>query len=165
MCGSGTVPRLAAQASRRAVACDVDPLAVMITRTSCRPSWSTGLGDRARELLAEAKQLDGGLPWWIAEDQPSKEFVEYWFARKQRASLSRIAKVLRERPSTDDPLRIALSRLIITKDGGASLARDTAHSRPHRVALDNDFEVEDGFLQSLSARMREEVVLTFKRVA
>jgi hypothetical protein len=31
--------------------------------------------------------------------------------------------------------------LIITKDAGASLARDVSHSRPHRVADTNDFDV------------------------
>jgi adenine-specific DNA methylase len=31
---------------------------------------------------------------------------------------------------------------------GASLARDTSHSRPHRVADDNDYDVFSGFLKS-----------------
>jgi DNA modification methylase len=29
----------------------------------------------------------------------------------------------------------------VTKEPRASLARDTAHSRPHRVLLDNDFDI------------------------
>lgn len=45
-------------------------------------------------------------------------------------------------------LKIAVSRLIITKEKGASLARDTSHSRPHRVALTNDYEVFPNFIKS-----------------
>jgi hypothetical protein len=41
-----------------------------------------------------------------------------------------------------------LSRVIITKDRGASLARDVSHSRPHRVRDDNDFNVYAGFMQA-----------------
>lgn len=148
MCGSGTVPRLATEESRRAIACDVDPLAVMITRTACKPAWSQGLVARARQLLRSAREIDSTLPPWVAEDNGSREFVEYWFAKPQRDALSRLAKVLATRPSTDDPLRVALSRLIITKDGGASLARDAAHSRPHRVRQQNSFAVEEAFLFS-----------------
>ena len=46
-------------------------------------------------------------------------------------------------------LRVALSRIIITKNQGASLARDTSHSRPHRVALESDYEVWSGFERSV----------------
>jgi len=38
-------------------------------------------------------------------------------------------------------LKVALSRLIITKNPLASRARDTAHSRPHRTIVENDFDV------------------------
>jgi hypothetical protein len=31
-------------------------------------------------------------------------------------------------------MEIAFSSIIVTKSGGVSLARDLAHSRPHRVA-------------------------------
>jgi hypothetical protein len=74
--------------------------------------------------------------------------VDYWFAPQQANDLSRLARALAERPRTDDPLRVALSRLIITKDGGASLARDTAHSRPHRTRDTSDYDVFGGFVQA-----------------
>lgn len=148
MCGSGTVPRLAGEEGRRPIASDVDPLAVMITRTACKPAWSDGLLTRAKEVITASKRLRSTLPPWIARDDESREFVEYWFDYPQRMALSQIAKVLSRRPSIDDPLRIALSRLIVTKEGGASLARDTSHSRPHRVQLTSDFDVHEGFLRS-----------------
>jgi DNA modification methylase len=148
MCGSGTVPRLAGEEGRRSIACDVDPLAVVITRTACKPAWSDDLLTRAKEVISESNRFRPTLPSWIARDAESREFVEYWFDAPQRQALSRIAKVLGRRPSVDDPLRIALSRLIVTKEGGASLARDTSHSRPHRVALTSDFDVHEAFLRS-----------------
>lgn len=150
MCGSGTVPRLALEKSRRAIACDIDPLAVMMTRTSCKPAWSLSLARRAESVVAEAKLLDDELPSWIVEDSSSIKFVEFWFADDQRRDLSRLARILYDRPTTDDPLRVALSRTIITKEGGASRARDTSHSRPHRVRDDNDFGVYDGFVRAAS---------------
>ena len=148
MCGSGTVLRLASAEQRKAVGCDVDPLAVIITRSVCKPAWSDGLEDRARSVLIAARRFGTALPHWISSDTETREFVHYWFADKQRHALSRIARVLADRPSTDDPLRVALSRLIVTKDVAASLARDTAHSRPHRVQLENDFDVEEAFIAS-----------------
>lgn len=145
MCGSGTVPRLALQQGRRAIACDLDPLAVMMTRTACRTGLSTNLAARAQDLIIDAKRLRNPSPSWIQRDSDTQDFVNYWFASQQRDQLGRLARVLAERPTSDDPLRIALSRIIITKDGGASLARDTSHSRPHRVRDDNPFDVYAGF--------------------
>ena len=37
----------------------------------------------------------------------------------------------------------------MTKTRGASLARDVSHSRPHKVALDNRFNVHTGFIKSV----------------
>ena len=49
-----------------------------------------------------------------------------------------------------DALIVALSRIIVSKEMMASLARDTSHSRPHRVATENDFDVFEGFLKAAS---------------
>jgi DNA modification methylase len=148
MCGSGTVPQLASTEKRRAIACDIDPLAVLITRTACKPKWSDNLAERAVQAVAQAKRLSDSPPGWIAHDPNSMTFIEYWFDDDQRRSLSQLARVLIKRPSTDDALRVALSRLIVTKDGGASLARDTSHSRPHRVRDSNSFDVFEEFVKS-----------------
>jgi DNA modification methylase len=148
MCGSGTVPRLALFEQRQAVASDVDPLAVLITRTACKPIWSVDLRKRAMALVDEAMKEPVSLPDWIAVDKATVEFVEYWFASPQRKALARVARVLARRPIKDDPLRVALSRLIVTKDVGASLARDTSHSRPHKVRDTNDFDVFARFIDA-----------------
>ena len=156
MCGSGTVVRLAAKEGRMAIGADLDPLAVLITRTSCKPNWSVGLQDRAADVARRAGRLGATLPAWIDGDAETAKFVRYWFAEPQRSDLSRLARVLIDAPRTDDPLRVVLSRVIVTKDGGASLARDTAHSRPHRVRDENDYDV---FTEYVKAAKRLESLL------
>lgn len=146
MCGSGTVPQIAVQQGRNAIACDLDPLAVLITRVACRPTLSRDLGRRAERLVRQARLESSHLPAWIAGDQETNEFAEYWFGSSQRSDLARLAKVLSRRKGGDDGLRVALSKTIVTKEGGASLARDTSHSRPHRVRDETDYDVFDGFV-------------------
>lgn len=88
------------------------------------------------------------------------EFVNYWFAVKQKAELRRMSAVLRGKAEpVHDVLRTAFGRLIITKEPGASLARDTSHSRPHRVVQSTDFDVSSEFLRSVAwvaARLKDE---------
>src|SRR5262249_23182290 len=54
-----------------------------------------------------------------------------------------------EKRAATDVLRLALSRIIITKNLGASLARDVSHSRPHKVAEVSSFEVIPAFERSV----------------
>jgi SAM-dependent methyltransferase len=148
MCGSGTVVRLAAEHKRVGIGVDLDPLAVIITRTACHPAWAKNLVERAEAVLDRAWRLSGKLPDWIARDQETREFVEYWFAPEQAEDLSRVARVLIDAPRRDDPLRVAFSRMIVTKERGASLARDTSHSRPHKVTETNGYDVFAEFVKS-----------------
>lgn len=156
MCGSGTVPRLASAAGRRAIGTDLDPLAVMMTRAACSTASPEGLAQRAEQIIEVAHDVNPALPDWITADEDSVRFVEYWFAPRQRSQLSQLAKALSKLPSGGDTLRIALSRIIVTKDGGASLARDTSHSRPHRVRDTNDLDVFTSFVDS--ARRLEKIL-------
>ena len=148
MCGSGTVVRLAADQNRYAIGADLDPLAVLITRATCAPSWSDDLEARAKDVVRLAKRRSPASPTWIARDPETSAFVSYWFGSEQIGDLARLARVLYDLPRRDDPLRVALSRLIVTKDAGASLARDTSHSRPHRVRDTNSFDVLDAYVDS-----------------
>jgi SAM-dependent methyltransferase len=148
MCGSGTVVRLAVEQGRRSIGADLDPLAIFITRSTCSPGWSADLEKRAVDVVRRAKRLGVALPPWIASNAETQGFVEYWFGQEQIDCLARLARVLMNLPRKGDPLRVALSRLIVTKDVGASLARDTAHSRPHRVRDENDFDVFEAYVAS-----------------
>lgn len=161
MCGSGTVVRLAAESKRAAIGVDLDPLAVIITRTACHGGWAKNLVERAEEAVRRASRLSGRLPDWIKKDEETTNFVSFWFAPQQAEDLSRLARILDKAPRTDDPLRVAFSRMIVTKDRGASLARDTSHSRPHRVADENDYDVCDEFVKS--AKKLETLIDTARR--
>ena len=79
----------------------------------------------------------------------TRKFISYWFADRHEDELARLATVLarHERP-TKQALMIALSRIIVSKEMMVSLARDTSHSRPHKVAEENDFNVYAGFRKS-----------------
>jgi hypothetical protein len=145
MMGSGTTIRYAADHGHRAIGFDVDPLSVLMSRVWTTPIDGARLRRQAKEVLAAAMQ--GGA---VCETRPTNSateaFLEYWFAPQQRYDLERIGGVLRTvRGSVGDALRLALSRTIITKERGASLARDVSHSRPHRVADSSDYDVGQGF--------------------
>jgi DNA modification methylase len=148
MCGSGTTLDAAARAGHRAVGFDLDPLAVLVSRVATSRLVGNTLRDAADEVVAEAQALRLGsieLPW-VDKDAETSDFVRYWFAAKQRNALRRLACILYDlRGPTADALRVAMSRIIITKDAGASLARDVSHSRPHRVADSTNFDVLRGF--------------------
>lgn len=153
MVGSGTVVRVAAENGHRGLGIDTDPLAVVMAKVWTTPIDTEKLMKVAARVVKDAEKIrahDAMLPW-IDEDQETSEFVDYWFGRQQQAGLRRLSRVLYDLDDCyGNALRIALSRIIITKERGASLARDASHSRPHRVRDDNDFPVVSEFLRSAS---------------
>ena len=138
MSGSGTVLAIASCKGHHAVGVDLDPLAVLISRV-----WTTAIdpeavGETGRGVLGHARRIFASLPARDAyprnADPETQQFTRYWFddyARRQLASLSRAIVQTRDR-TTREALWCAFSRLIITKQSGASLAMDVSHSRPHR---------------------------------
>ena len=148
MCGSGTVARAAVEAGHRCVGRDVDPLAVLMARTWTTPVDATVVPAAAEDIVREAKALTDVEVERTADPETAR-FIAYWFAPRQEDELARLATVLRRRDqSLQGVLAVALSRIIISKEMVASLARDTSHSRPHKVADANDFDVHAGFLRS-----------------
>lgn len=139
MMGSGTVLAMARSLGHRGIGYDVDPLAVLISKV-----WTTAFDlkkvrESARDVLDAARTIFKSLPQGEAypanSDDETRAFVRYWFdgyARRQLASLSWAINLV-NCESTRDALWCAFSRLIITKQYGASLAMDLSHSRPHRA--------------------------------
>lgn len=162
MAGSGTVLRAAAAQGLIGIGFDVDPLAVLMTGVWTMPIDTMRLRAQIRELVTQAEALtsDEALLPWIDDDPATREYVDYWFGPVQQADLRRLSYVLfRMEGPVADALRVALSRLIITKDRGASLGRDVSHSRPHRVMDENDFPVMHEFARSaerLACRLESE---------
>jgi len=158
MSGSGTVLRQAQALGHHGLGFDMDPLAVLMSRV-----WTTKVDPTVAQaeldsVLDEATQVNlrQEQPSW--HDQETREFIDYWFAGPQRRDLTRLAVVLERRRrarlgplrrAAVDVLQVALSRIIVTKEQCASLARDTSHSRPHRVADINEYKVMPGFVRSV----------------
>ena len=161
MAGSGVVLRHAIELGNHAVGFDLDPLAVLMARVWTNPvsvanveRWTNRVVREARATRADTVVLD-----WMDGDEETCSFVEYWFGDRQRADLRSLAFVLdqhrraqcrEEDASALDVIRLALSRIIVTKEPRASLARDTSHSRPHKVIVASDFEVLPAFERSVS---------------
>ena len=157
MCGSGVVVRRALDQGHQAMGVDIDPLAVLMSRvwtarisSSIEPSFGLKLAEKAKSFLGTEIELP-----WIDQDQSTSHYIKYWFAPTQQEHLRALLAVSNAlRGQRRDLFSLALSRTIVTKSKGASLAADTSHSRPHRVRSDNDFDVLSGFVQSFDRLIR-----------
>jgi len=151
MCGSGTVLQHARDHGKSAFGYDIDPLAVLVTRVTCTQVNNDYIRRAASRLVESAQAAPIATLPWLDSDPATSAFVDFWFHAKQQAQLRQLAGALHGRSGkVADVLRVALSRTIITKDAGASLARDVSHSRPHRVRQTNDFDVYQGFLKAVN---------------
>ena len=140
MLGSGTTLVEAIRLGRRAVGCDIDPLARLIAEAKLTPidpvhALEAGLGvlNAARsDYWDECDVLERDLEGRF--DAKTRDFVNYWFPPNSQLELVALTRRI---DALDDQdirrfLRVAFSSTIIAKSGGVSLARDLAHTRPHR---------------------------------
>ncbi len=139
MARSGTVVAVAQKSGHTALGFDTDPLAVLMARVWTTPICPKAVVAKSKEVLRRARKIYEDIP--LREAYPkdandeTRKFIRYWFdslARRQLTSLATTIDRLH-----DDQIRDALwcvvSRLIITKQAGASRAMDLSHSRPHRT--------------------------------
>ncbi|HXD00274.1 MAG TPA: hypothetical protein VN048_13110 [Verrucomicrobiae bacterium] len=138
MAGSGTVLAVARANGHRAYGFDLDPLAVLLSEVWTQTVAAESVCEKAEEVLRRAKTAFKSLPvadaYPIGSDEETRKFIRYWFdsyARRQLATLSKAIRQVRDE-AIRDVLWCGLSRLIITKNAGASLAMDLSHSRPHK---------------------------------
>jgi hypothetical protein len=139
MMGSGTVLAMARAKGHRAVGFDVDPLAVLISKVWTTATYPEEIRDIAQSVFSvasvEFKNISQGDAYPVNADEETSKFIRYWFdgyARRQLAALSIAIRTVKSE-DTRNSLWCAFSRLIITKQAGASRAMDLSHSRPHRV--------------------------------
>lgn len=160
MMGSGTALLEAYLLDRQAIGCDLDPLA--IRQSQVKTTWiSPGLlTQSAHDVIVHAQR-------WLATVQDPEpllherytpkaiEFIQYWFLPETQLQLLALVQALECLP--DGPMRdfmeVAFSSIIVTKSGGVSLARDLAHSRPHRVTD----KVPRDAVQQFAARVRKNI--------
>lgn len=161
MMGSGTVPAYASTQGHQAVAFDVDPLAIIMSRVRCTPISPRRLEAAAARAIEKARRSLRsraiGYPDYF--DDETVAFARYWFDRGARRQLSALTKAIEAEANKRlrEALWCALSRLIIVKSVGLSLAIDVAHSRPHRfytVAPLRPLEHFERSVAELSTRLR-----------
>lgn len=165
MAGSGTVLRHAAEVGHVAIGFDTDPLARLMARVWTTPIDTKKVRDLAEQVVKAAKATSinrSRLNWHCSRE--TEDYVNFWFGSKQSRDLRRLAHRLdifrrkfrlHDDIANVDCLRLALSKLIITKENGASLARDISHSRPHKVMDQSDFDVFPAFLKAVERLTKE----------
>ena len=141
MSGSGTTLVEAQRLGRRAVGCDIDPLARLISATKLKPVAPDEVLQSGRSVLAGAnrdhstrrKALEAELRGRF--DGKTRGFLDYWFLPHRQLELLALLRRIEgvESPAVRQFLQVVFSSTIIAKSGGVSLARDLAHTRPHRV--------------------------------
>jgi hypothetical protein len=149
MCGSGTVLAAAVERGHRAFGVDIDPLAVMMSRLTVSRVNTKRVTAAAESVLEAAPRRKGSAPW--GNDSETEKFVDYWFGSDQKQQLMALTSAIASvgNKNLELALRLAVSRIIITKSSQASLAQDTSHSRPHRVRTESDYDVFEGFDRSV----------------
>ena len=156
----GQVLREAIQQGHKAIGFDIDPLAVLMSRVWTVPLDTSVLIDRGESVIEKVKELQGKdihLPW-IDDDEETSNYIDFWFGPTQKNQLRKMAFLLAEkRGPINYALQLAVSRTIITKKIGASLAWDVSHSRPHRKKVHNDYDVFTEFRTAVS-KIASEVV-------
>lgn len=154
MCGSGTVLAAAVTRGYSARGFDVDPLAVLMTSVATHAVDTEEVVAETERVCALARESSVDTPRW--DDSETQKFAEYWFAAPQRCQLNHLSQEI-DKINDDNvrrALQVALSRTIITKSPKASLAADTSHSRPHRVATESTYDVYRGFESSVTSLKR-----------
>lgn len=157
MCGSGTTLRYANDAGHKAVGWDTDPLAVKISRTWCRRFDLKELKKQTSVLKTELEAQHTSLECRFSGCPETAKFSRYWFGERQRNDLNKLSILIEKlfpTGRTRDFFQIAMSRIIITKFKGASLAWDVSHSRPHKKKDSNDFQTIPEFFNSVDKMIR-----------
>ena len=109
--------------------------------------------DKATLLL---KQKSPHEEFFRRVDADTRKFIDYWFLPETQEELAALVMAAEEEPNRElrEFFNILISSVIVTKSGGVSMARDLAHSRPHRV----DSKVPRSAIRMFSAQLRHAVL-------
>jgi len=160
MAGSGTTLVAARLRGHHAIGFDTDPLALTIAKAWCSDVDPKHLRAQGQKVLREARKLYRDLKVRDAyprnADIETRAFVRFWFDPTSRRQLTALAAVISQvkNSSARTHLWSSFSRLIITKECGASLAMDVSHSRPHKVYTVAPVKPLEQFLSAIEAVLR-----------
>jgi DNA modification methylase len=151
MVGSGSTLVAARKLGHHGFGVDIDPLAVLISRTATLSYERKCLEQLQARILKRATNIRAGLsrasvPKQLGSDEADKAFIYYWFPNVVQRQLICLARAIREEQMR--PLRdlawIVFSSLIIAKENSVSYAIDVSRSRPRkddRRKLDEPFNL------------------------
>lgn len=160
MAGSGTTIVAARLSGHRAIGFDTDPLALIIAKAWASDIDVKRIQRRANKLLGAARDkyrdISRADAYPAKSDLETRSFIRFWFDPTNRRQLTALSdRILRVKDSDEKAiLWSAFSRLIVTKDAGASLARDVSHSRPHKAYTIAPYRPFDRFLIAVDNILR-----------
>lgn len=139
MAGSGTTLLEAYLTNRNAIGVDIDPLAIKISKVKTSKIATDEIEMAYQEIINNIahQQTETLLNTHKHRfDLDTLNFINYWFLPQTQLELLKlrlaIETVTEENTISRDFFDIVFSSTIITKTGGVSLARDLAHTRPHK---------------------------------
>jgi DNA modification methylase len=140
MMGSGTTIVEALIEGRKGIGLDLDPLALQLSRVKTMPLAVDDLRQAGAEVITTANKLvlnGKTIEHNLARrfDERTRDFIDYWFLPTTQRELMALVLAINNVHETAIRrfLELTFSSVIVTKSGGVSMARDLAHSRPHRV--------------------------------
>ncbi len=157
MAGSGATLLEGLFCKRNVIGVDLDPLALKLCRAKTTwlcPQQVRHAGQAVLDTASES--LESGNPaeeFLQRADADTRKFIDYWFLPETQSELAALVMAAEQEP--DQELRefcnVLISSVIVTKSGGVSMARDLAHSRPHRV----DSKVPRSAVRMFAAQLRQ----------
>jgi hypothetical protein len=141
MVGSGTTIVEAFLAGRQGIGLDIDPMALRLCKAKVTPlglEKTAAAGNKVLRGAEKSLQQDGTELRREFENRfrdAEREFMDYWFLPSTQLELMALIREIECVRDTNIRkfLELAFSAIIITKSGSVSIARDLAHTRPHRA--------------------------------
>ena len=161
MMGSGTTIVEALTERRRAVGFDIDPLSVRLVQAKTLPLNVQEVSAKGREVvnvalkhMRDTSSLDRRLKSFF--DENTKNFIDFWFLPSTQRELMALVLAIQEIDNVIIRrfMELTFSSIIVTKSGGVSIARDLAHTRPHRDLT----KVPKNAIEQFSIRLRKNTI-------
>ena len=161
MMGSGTTIVEALTERRRAVGFDIDPLSVRLVQAKTLPVNIQEVSANGREAvnvalkhMRDTSSLDRRLKSFF--DENTKNFIDFWFLPSTQRELMALVLAIQDIDSVIIRrfMELTFSGIIVTKSGGVSIARDLAHTRPHRDLK----KVPKNAIEQFSIRLRKNAI-------
>jgi len=141
MAGSCTTLLEAAFLDRDSIGFDIDPLSLIIGKAKFQHFALEDAYHSGKSVIHRAVALKQNHQEILEKelkkkfDEETYNFIEYWFSSETQLELLSLIEEIEkvEDDAVKQFLKLVFSGIIITKNGGVTLARDLAHTRPHRV--------------------------------